>query len=195
MQTIRKQANSKALIENILIFKIKIKLIDFFDFYSNLSCSFFCSIFNKEFNKIITNRKLQVIIKKKKKTIINIDSINIKFIEIVYLDNIVAKVNLLQTFYFVVFFIVWIKIKNIKIKIIFDNKIEINCISKSLAKKIDLIICQKVSISLIEVIEARVYFEEIIKNAKISIDDIVIYISIFVIICFDYKILLRQSFQ
>ncbi len=63
------------------------------------------------------------------------------------------------------------------------------------ANKINLAICQKVSIFLIEIIEACACFEEIIKNTKISIDDIVIYISIFVVICFDYKILLKQFFQ
>ncbi len=103
MQAIREQVNSKALTQNILTFKIKTKLINFLDFCSNLSCSFFCSIFKKEFEKVIAKRKSRVITKKKKKTIVNIDSISIKFIEIVYLDNIVARVNLLQIFYFVVY--------------------------------------------------------------------------------------------
>ena len=194
MQTICEQANSKALIQNILTFKIKIKLINFLDFCLDLSRFFFRSILNKEFDKIVTKRKSRVIIRKKKETIVNINSINIKFIEIVYFDDIVAKVNLLQTLYFVACSITWVKIKNIKIKIMFDNKVEINCINNFFANKINLIIRQEVSISLIKVIKVRICFERVIKNAKISIDDIVIYISIFVVICFDYEILLKRSF-
>ena len=106
MQIVREQANSKVLTQNILKFKIKIKLINLLDLCSNLNCSFFCSIFEKEFKKIVIERKSQVITRKKKKTIVNIDSINIEFIEIVYLDDIVAKVNLLRTLYFIIYFIV-----------------------------------------------------------------------------------------
>ncbi len=101
MQTIRKQANSKALTQSILTFKIEIKLINFFDFCSNLSRSFFRSIFKKEFEKIVIEKKSQVITRKKKETIVNVDSINIEFIEIVYLGDIVARVNLLRILYFV----------------------------------------------------------------------------------------------
>ncbi len=82
------------------------KLINFLNLCSNLSCFFFYSLFNKKFRKIVIERKLRVISKKEKKTIVNVNSINAKFIEIVYFNNIVAKVNLLRTLYFVACFIV-----------------------------------------------------------------------------------------
>ncbi len=57
LQTIKNQANLKILTENIFIAKIEIILINFLDFCSNLSCSFFCSFVNKKFNIIIDKRK------------------------------------------------------------------------------------------------------------------------------------------
>jgi len=48
---------------------------------------------------------------------------------------------------------------------------------------------------LIEVTKARICFEEIIEDAKILIKKVIIYISIFVVSRFNYKILLDRSFQ
>ncbi len=83
------------------------------------------------------------------------------------------------------------QLKNIKIKAIFNNNAKINCISKIFANKINLVIRQNVFILLIEITRARICFEEIIKNAKILIKKIIIYIYIFVISRFNYKILLN----
>ncbi len=86
------------------------------------------------------------------------------------------------------------QLKNIKIKTIFNNNIEINYISKNFTNKTNLIIWQNISILLIKVIEARVCFEKIIENTKILIKKIIIYIFIFVVSRFDYKILLNRFF-
>jgi len=89
------------LIYSILTFKIKIKLINLFNLCSNLSRSFFCSLFNKEFKKIIAKRKSRVITKKEKEIEISINLISAKSIAIIYFNNIVARINLLRTLYFV----------------------------------------------------------------------------------------------
>ncbi len=73
------------------------------------------------------------------------------------------------------------QLKDIKIKAIFNNNAKINCISKDFANKINLVIRQDIFILLIEITKARVCFEKIIKNAKISIKKVIIYIFIFVV--------------
>jgi len=74
-----------------------------------------------------------------------------------------------------------VQLKDIKIKAIFNNNAKINCISKDFANKINLVIRQDIFILLIEITKARVCFEKIIKNAKISIKKVIIYIFIFVV--------------
>ncbi len=83
------------------------------------------------------------------------------------------------------------QLKNIKIKAIFNNNAKINCINKNFANKTNLIIRQNIFILLIEITRARICFEEIIKNAKILIEKIIIYIYIFVVFRFNYDILLN----
>ncbi len=73
------------------------------------------------------------------------------------------------------------QLKNIKIKTMFNNNAKINCINKNFANKISLIIRQNVFILLVEIIRARVCFEKVIKDAKISIKRIIIYTFIFVV--------------
>jgi len=73
------------------------------------------------------------------------------------------------------------QLKDIKVKTIFNNSAKINCISKDLANKINLIIRQNVSILLIKITRVYIFFEEIIKDAKISIKEVIIYTFIFVV--------------
>ena len=73
------------------------------------------------------------------------------------------------------------QLKDIKVKTMFNNSAKINCISKDLANKINLIIRQNVSILLIKITRVRICFEEIIKDAKILIKEVIIYTFIFVV--------------
>ncbi len=73
------------------------------------------------------------------------------------------------------------QLKDIKVKTMFNNSAKINCISKDLANKINLIIRQNVSILLIKITRVYICFEEIIKDAKISIKEVIIYTFIFVV--------------
>jgi len=57
LQIIKNQIDFKTLTQSIFILKIKIKIINFLDFCSNLSRYFFCSFFNKKFDTIIIKRK------------------------------------------------------------------------------------------------------------------------------------------
>ena len=71
--------------------------MDFLDFCFDLSCLFFCSLFNKKFDAIVTKKKSQKLTRKEKETIVIIKSINVKFIKIVYFKNIIIKVKSLKT--------------------------------------------------------------------------------------------------
>ncbi len=73
------------------------------------------------------------------------------------------------------------QLKNIKVKAIFNSSAKINYISKSFANKINLIIRQNIFILLIKITRTRVCFKEIIKDTKISIKKVIIYIFIFVV--------------
>jgi len=87
-----------------------------------------------------------------------------------------------------------VQLEDVKIKTIFDSNAKINCINKSLANRVDLTIRQDISILLIEVRKARACFEDIIEDAKVSIEKIIIYILIFVVFRFNHEILLKRSF-
>ena len=78
----------------------------FLNFCFNLSCSFFCSFFNKKFTTIITKKKSQKLTKKKKEIIVIIKLISAKFIKIVYFENIIAKVKSFKILYFIVYLII-----------------------------------------------------------------------------------------
>jgi len=73
------------------------------------------------------------------------------------------------------------QLKDIKIKTIFNNNAKINCISKSFANKISLVIRQNIFILLVKITKVRICFEKIIKDTKILIKKIIIYIFIFVV--------------
>ena len=73
------------------------------------------------------------------------------------------------------------QLKNIKVKTIFNSNTKINCISKSFANKINLVIWQNVFILLVEITKIYICFEEIIEDTKILIKKIIIYIYIFVV--------------
>jgi len=101
LQIIKNQVNLKTLTESIFISKIRIKLINFLNLCFNLSCSFFCSFFNKKFDTIVIKKKSQKLTKKEKETIVIVKSISAKSIKTIYFENIVARVKFLRTLYFV----------------------------------------------------------------------------------------------
>ena len=76
----------------------------------------------------------------------------------------------------------------------FNSNAKINYISKSFANKTNLIIRQDIFILLIEITKARIRFEEIIKNTKMLIKKVIIYIFIFIVSRLNYEILLNRSF-
>jgi len=67
-------------------------------------------------------------------------------------------------------------------------------LTRVLRIKIDLTIRQDVFILLIKVTRARIRFQKVVKDIKILIEKVIIYIFIFVVSRFNYEILLKQLF-
>ena len=115
--------------------------------------------------------------------------------ELMYLKKIVIRIAFLHLMYIVACSIVNVMIENIKIKTIFDNEAEVNCMFKRLVDVAQLFIRQNINIIMINVIDERARFFDVCKIVSISIDNIIISISIFVIKRSDYELLLKRFFQ
>ena len=86
-------------------------------------------------------------------------------------------------------------IEKLKIKTIFDTEVEINCMFKRLINIVQLSMCQNINIIMINVIDERARFFDVCETVFISIDNIMISISVFVVKLLDHELLLKRSFQ
>ena len=68
------------------------------------------------------------IVKKK----VYVESIKLNFIESIHLKTIVARIVFFRLMYIVACLIINVSINDVKIKILFDNDVEINCMSEKL---------------------------------------------------------------
>ena len=113
----------------------------------------------------------------------------------VHLEKIVTRVIFLRFIYVVVCSIVNLMIENIKIKTMFDNGTEINCIFKRLIDVAQLFIRQSINVIMIDVINKRARFFNVCETVFISIDSITISISVFVVKRSDHELFLKRFFQ
>ena len=113
----------------------------------------------------------------------------------VHLKKIVIRVAFLRLMYVVACSIVNVMIENIKIKAMFNNGAEVNCIFKRLVDAAQLPVHQSISIIIINVINERARFFNMCEAIFINIDNIMISISVFVVKCSDHEFLLRRFFQ
>ena len=86
-------------------------------------------------------------------------------------------------------------INDIKIKILFNNDVEINCMLKRLINATQFFICQENNIIIINFINKRARFFNVYKSIFVNIKNIIISIFIFVIECFDYDFFLNRFFS
>ena len=97
--------------------------------------------------------------------------------------------------YVVVCFIMNVSIDDVKIKMLFDNDVKINCILKRLTDATQFFIRQKINIVMMNFIDERVCFFNICESIFINIENIIISMFIFVIERSDHDLLLDQFFQ
>ena len=71
--------------------------------------------------------------------------------------------------------------RNIKVKTLFDNNVEINCMSKELTNSIQLFIRYEINIVMMNFTDEHARFFDICESILINIENIIISIFIFVI--------------
>ena len=145
--------------------------------------------------KIISKKKNYCTIKRHKKKKVYVDSIKVNSMKSVHLKEIVTRVAFLRFIYVVVCSIVNVMIENIKIKAMFDNGTEINCMFKWLIDAAQLFVRQNINIIIINVTDERARFFNVCEAVFINIDSIMISISAFVMKRSDYEFLLKKFFQ
>ena len=113
----------------------------------------------------------------------------------VHLKEIVTRVVFLRLIYVVVCSIVNVMIENIKIKTMFNNETEVNCMFKRLIDIVQLFVRQNINIIMINVTDERACFFDVCETVSINIDSITISISVFVVKRSNHELLLKRFFQ
>ena len=111
----------------------------------------------------------------------HVKSIKFNFIEFIYLKKIVVRIVFFCSMYVVACSMMNVFINNIKIKTLFNNDVEINCISKKLTDATQLFIRQEINIVIINFIDERAHFFNVYESIFINIKNIIILTFIFVI--------------
>ena len=132
------------------------------------------------------------IVKEKK---MHVKSVKLNFIELIHLKEIVVRVVFLRSIYVVVCFTMNVSIDDVKIKMLFDNNVEINCMSKRLTDATQLFIRQEINIVIMNFINERVRFFDVYESIFINIKNIIISMFIFMIKHSDHDFLLNHFFQ
>ena len=97
--------------------------------------------------------------------------------------------------YVVVCFTINMSIDDVKIKTLFNNDIEINCISKKLINATQLFIRQKINIIIMNFIDERAHFFDVYELIFVNIENIIISTLIFVIERLNHDFFLNRFFQ
>ena len=97
--------------------------------------------------------------------------------------------------YVVVCLTINVLIDNIKIKTLFNNDVEINCMSRNLTDATQLSIRQEINIIIINFIDKRARFFDVYELIFINIENIIILIFIFVIERSNYDFFLIVFFN
>ena len=118
------------------------------------------------------------IVKEKK---VHVELIKLKFIKFVYLKEIVVRIVFFRSMYVVVCSTMNVFIDDIKIKMLFNNDVEINYMLKRLIDATQLLIHQKINIVMMNFINERARFFDVCELIFVNIENIIILIFIFVI--------------
>ena len=125
----------------------------------------------------------------------HVKSIKLNFIELIHLKKIVVWIVFFRSIYAVACSTMNVSINNITIKTLFDNNVEINCMSKKLIDATQLFIRQKINIVMMNFINKRAHFFDVCESIFVSIESIIISTSIFVIERSNHDFFLIASFS
>ena len=129
----------------------------------------FRSIIDEKIKTISKERKIIAQSKDIKEEKVHADSMKFNSTESMHLKKIVICVTFLRFMYVVVCLIVSVMIENIKIKTIFDNEAEVNCMFKRLTDAAQLFMHQNINIIMINIINKRARSFDVYKTVSINI--------------------------
>ena len=132
------------------------------------------------------------IVKEKK---VHVESVKLNFIESIHLKKIVVQVVFFHPMYAVVCLTMNMSINDVKIKTLFNNNVEINCMSKRLINATQLLIRQKINIVMMNFINERARFFNVCESILVNIENIIISTFIFVMKRSNHDFLLDRFFQ
>ena len=129
-QIIKEQSNSVDVIKQILNRSIEIRLCELLNIFFELFKQIFCSIIDEKVKTISKERKIIAQSKDIKEKKMHINLMRLNSTKSMHLKKIVTRVVFLRLMYVVVCSIVNVMIENIKIKTMFNNETEVNCMFK-----------------------------------------------------------------
>ena len=191
----KKQLNFVNITKQILNISIEIQFRELLEIFSKFLRQMFRDIIDKKMKAMFKKRKAIAQMKIVKKKKMHVESIKFNFIEFVYLKEIVARVVFFRSMYVVVYSTMNMFIDDVKIKTLFDNDIEINCILKRLTDATQLFIRQKINIIMMNFINERARFFDVCESIFVNIENIIISIFIFVIKRSNHDFFLNRFFQ
>ena len=194
-QIIKKQSDSIDVIKQILNTSIEIRLRELLDISFELFRQMFRSIIDEKIKTISKERRIIAQSKDIKEKKVHVDSMRFSSTKSMHLREIVTRVAFLRLMYVVACSIVSVMIKNIKIKAMFNNEAEVNCMFKRLIDATQLSVRQSINIIMINVTDERARFFNVCEIVFISIDSITISVSVFVVKRPDHELLLERPFQ
>ena len=125
----------------------------------------------------------------------HVESIKLNFIESIHLKEIVIQIIFFRSMYAVAYSTMNVSIDDVKIKTLFDNDVEINCMSKRLIDATQFSIRQEISIIMMNFTDERARFFDVYESVFVNIESIIISAFIFVIERSDHDLFLNRFFQ
>ena len=155
----------------------------------------FHDIIDEKMKTMFKKRKAIIQMKIVKEKEMHIESIKFNFIESIYLKKIVVRIVFFRLMYVVVYSTINVLINNVKIKMLFDNNIKINYMSKKLINATQFLIHQEINIIMMNFIDEHARFFNVCESIFINIKNIIILIFIFVIKRSNHDFFLDHFFQ
>ena len=155
----------------------------------------FRDIIDEEIKTMFKKRKVIAQMKIVKEKEMHVESMKLNSIELIYLKKIIARVISFRSMYVIACLMMNVLINNVKIKMLFDNHVKMNCMSKRLINAAQLLIRQKINIVMINFINERARFFNVYESIFVNIKSIIISTFIFVIERSDHDFFLDRLFQ
>ena len=187
-QIVREMSNAKSVTQSILHIKMKIKFLNLLRL---------CSKINKTFFRIMNDNEATTIKATTSKTTqsINVSSICNDITKAMHMNDLIVRISSLKAMCVVACSKTFVSIENVKVKTLFDNEVEINCINKRLVDEANLFIRHETIMSMIATTNDNVKFVKVCDDLKVRLREVIIITSIFVILKSNHDLILERFFE